>query len=150
MKKLILSSIILTLCLITLGCDLTTTLVKGGNITSETTTTSTPANTDIDYIKSLLIQEGYSLDERDNDSVAYYNTNAVNERYNITVTVTEVYLGYVNQVDRWAEVVGFIAESDAIAFTTAIDTLGESGLLYYREGTVVVITFSQDTIDALT
>ncbi len=144
MRKILLWAIVMMVSLTFLGCDVATTSPNG-----DEETTQAQANTDVDQLKSLLIAEGYGLDERDAESVEYYNSHAVNDTYSIDVTVLEVYLGYVNQVERWAELIGFESVTDAQTFTSAIDSQDTSGMLYYRLGTAVVITYSQDTIDAL-
>lgn len=163
MKRLLLVTIFALSTFIMISCDTATTVpndtattASNDTATTEsndtnvvTTDTGSQNNADVEALMTQLIAAGYELDERDADSVAYYNENAVNLRYNISVTVTEVYLGYVNQVERWAELVGFVSEADAIAYTNGIAAVDTSGMLYFRHGSAVVITYSQDTIDAL-
>lgn len=147
MKKVIFLAFVAMVSFLLVACDSVTTSPKEG--TTTTTTTTAYVNQDVEALKTQLIAAGYELDKRDADSVAYYNENAVNLRYDITVTVTDVYLGYINQVEQWCELVGFYSESDAMAFTAGIDAVDQSGMLYFRHGSAVVITYAETTIAAL-
>ncbi|MDD3477661.1 MAG: hypothetical protein PHP32_02185 [Candidatus Izemoplasmatales bacterium] len=155
MKRLFSVFLLFGLVFILSACDVTTTSPKEGTntttttLSSSTTTTTEDESADLAYLKNKLLDAGYDLDKRDDDSVAYYNANAVNAAYGIDVEVTEVYLGYVNQVEHWAELIGFDSVEDAQTYASAVDATGAEGLLYFRYGQAVVITYAQETIDAL-
>lgn len=100
-------------------------------------------------IKTTLEAEGYVFEQRNADAITYYNNNAVNTKYSIDVTVTDLYIAYIDGSQAWMELIEFSSAAEADEFTSGIDTLDTSGLLYHKEGSVVVITYTQTTIDAL-
>jgi len=141
------------------GCDVSSSEEGTTTDSSEEVTTaassgelSTTANNEqssVALVKSVLEGEGYTFTERDQDSIDYYTENMILNLYGVTATVNELYLGYVNSTERWLELIGFSSSTEAQAYYDAVVEQDESGMLIFIENDTVVITFSQDTIDAL-
>ena len=125
----------------------TTTTSPATTTTTATTTVATTAatNTDVDDIVAILNANGYTLTVHDTSSIAYFTTNTLENNYGISVTVTDLIMGDVNAND-WIQLVGFASEADAIAYENALSTL-DGGELYYRNGTAVLLTYSQNALD---
>jgi len=104
-------------------------------------------DTAIDDVIAILETGGYVMESRDADSIAYFQLNMVNDKYDLVTTVVSCWLGYVNQVERWVEVVQFSSENEAQSYETALGIEATEGRLVYRQTTVVLVTYSQDTID---
>ncbi len=94
-------------------------------------------------VKSILTNAGYELEQRDQESIDYFQENRVNSLYDLSVTITDLYVGYLNG-GSWIELVEMSSESEAVAYETALNETGE-GYLLYRSGTTVLYTFSEDT-----
>jgi|GEM_PF-1874303 len=97
----------------------------------------------IDSVKDTLVSAGYSLEQRNADGMAYFEENIINEPYGLAVTVTDLYVGYLDG-GSWIELVELSTESEAIAYSLALSDAGE-GHLIYQTGRVVFYTFSEDT-----
>lgn len=121
----------------------TTTLA----VTTASTTTAaavTTANTDVDDIVAILNTNNYTLTVHDTSSIQYFTDNTLVANYGIDVTVTDLIMGDVN-TNGWIQLVGFETEADAIAYENALSTL-DGGELYYRNGTAVLLTYSQTAL----
>lgn len=94
-------------------------------------------------VKGILTDAGYELEQRDQESIDYFQENRVNNLYGLSVTITDLYVGYLNG-GSWIELVEMSSESEAIAYETSLSETGE-GYLLYRSGTTVLYTFSEDT-----
>lgn len=152
MKKGFSVFFVLLLITILVACDkgylgeddpsLTTTTTMATTTTTTTTTgQATTANTDVDDIVAILNANSYSLTVHDTNSIQYFVTNTLENNYGIYVTVTDLIMGDVSGND-WVQVVGFDSETDAISYVNALSTL-DGGELYYRNGTAVLLTYSQ-------
>lgn len=114
--------------------------------TTTAVTTQAPAgNTDVDEIVAILNNNSYSLTVHDASSIQYFTENTLENNYGINVTVTDLIMGDVNAND-WIQIVGFASEADAISYASVLDTL-DGGELYYRNGTAVLLTYSQNALD---
>jgi hypothetical protein len=98
-----------------------------------------------DDVISTLEDEGYVFEERDNDSKSYYQTNMINEKFDLSLEVTALYVGYINSNERWVEIVALKNESQAEDFKQALVNESIEGRLIIQESNVIIITFSQDT-----
>ena len=101
---------------------------------------------DEDYLTSIkeeLEGIGYVFEQRDADAIEYYNNKAVNEEYSIDVSLTDLYIGYINETTGWLELLEFESVADAESY---VDGTSESGYIVYREGNVVFITFNGDAM----
>lgn len=106
-------------------------------------------DTNFTQVISKMQTGGYSFTPRDEESIAYYNTNTLVAKYSLSVTLVQYYLGYVNQVERWAEVFQFSTAQEATQFYNALVAEGVQDRLHFRQQTVVVITYSQTTFNLL-
>lgn len=97
----------------------------------------------IDSVKDTLVSAGYSLEQRNADGMAYFEENIINEPYGLAVTVTDLYVGYLDG-GSWIELVELSTESEAIAYSLALSNAGE-GHLIYQTGRVVFYTFAEET-----
>ncbi len=104
-----------------------------------------PSATSEDII-AVLEDDGYVLTIRDEDSREYYQATQVNELYELDLDVKDLYVGYVNETERWLELVVFQDEADATSFKEKLDLEGTTGRLVYQDGPVILITYSADTI----
>jgi hypothetical protein len=100
----------------------------------------------IDDVLDVMEADGYAFTVRDAESIQYYEDNMVNLKFDVVLNVTGVFLGYVDQTERWAEVVEFATKDDAIAYRTKLVEENIVGRLVYLDGNVVVLTFSNQTI----
>lgn len=128
--------------------DATTTTESAATTTQTQTTTTeetSAENTDVEDIVAILNANGYSLTVHDASSIEYFTQNTLVNNYGIDVTVTDLIMGDVNAND-WIQLVGFETEADAIAYANALSSL-DGGELYYRNGTAVLLTYSQDALD---
>lgn len=107
-------------------------------------TACSSSNSDnLNHIKTELEGIGYVFEQRDEDSIAYYNDKTVNEALDIDVTLIDLYIGYVNETEGWLELLVFDNESQA---ETYVGASTDSGYIVYREGNVVFITYSSDAM----
>lgn len=88
-------------------------------------------------IKDKLEDIGYVFEQRDDDAITYYNNKAVNEAFEVDVTLTDLYIGYVDSNQHWLELLVFDSEGDAQDYVDNCD----AGYIIYREGNVLFITF---------
>jgi hypothetical protein len=132
-----------------LGEDPASTTTTAATTTAATTTavtTQAPAgNTDVDEIVAILNNNSYNLTVHDASSIQYFTENTLENNYGINVTVTDLIMGDVNAND-WIQIVGFASEADAISYASVLATL-DNGELYYRNGTAVLLTYSQNALD---
>ncbi len=160
MKKAFYLMLMSLLLFVFVACDTTEGGGKGLIVGDETTTesqetttvaqeTTTAAVVNVTSVKSILEAEGYVFEQRDQSSIDYYTENAVNAKYSISVTITDLYVAYVNTSERWLELIAFSTTSQADEFVAAVDELDTTGLLVFQQGEVVVITYSEATITAL-
>lgn len=96
---------------------------------------------DLNDIKTQLEGIGYVFEQRDDDARTYYNNKAVNEEYAIDVTLTDLYIGYINETEGWLELLEFESASDCAEF---IENTTESGYNIYHQGDTAFITFNTD------
>jgi len=125
--------------------DSVTNTVTTEELTTEVPTTFSGVNADVQAIVQILNANSYMLTVHDASSIAYFTTNTLVNNYGIDVTVTDLIMGDVSGSD-WIQLVGFASEADAIAYANALDTL-DGGELYYREGTAVLLTYSQTALN---
>ena len=88
-------------------------------------------------IKDKLEEIGYVFEQRNADAIEYYNNKAVNEAFDIDVTLTDLYIGYVDSDQHWLELLVFENDEDAASYHENCD----AGYIIYREGNVLFITF---------
>jgi hypothetical protein len=100
----------------------------------------------IDDVLDVMEADGYAFTVRDAESIQYYEDNMVNLKFDVALDVTGVFLGYVDQTERWAEVVEFATKDDASAYRTKLVEENIDGRLVYLDGNVVVLTFSSQTV----
>jgi hypothetical protein len=98
-----------------------------------------------DDVIGTLEDEGYVFEERDSDSKTYYQTNMINDKFDLDLEVTELYVGYINSSERWVEIVALKNESQADDFKQALVNESIEGRLIVQESNVIIITFSQET-----
>lgn len=96
-------------------------------------------------VTDLLEDNGYVLEARDEDSINYYEATMINDKYDLNVEVTSLYVGYVNSDERWAEIVVLKTEAQAEDFVQALVNENVQGRYNIRQENVVIITFSQET-----
>jgi len=108
---------------------------------------SDEVDTTITTVISTLEAGSYVMESRDAESIAYFQLNMVNNKYDLNTTVVSCWLGYVNQVERWVEVVEFSTVAEAESYVVELGIEATEGRLVYRDGNVVLATYSQDTID---
>jgi hypothetical protein len=94
----------------------------------------------------VMENSGYEFDQRDNDSREYYQTNQINEKFELDVDVIDLYVGYVNENERWAEVIVFESEAEATEVKTALDLEATEGRFVMQSKAILMITFSSETI----
>jgi len=99
-----------------------------------------------DDMKSILEDGGYVLTQRDAESITYYQDTQINQKYDLDVTVEDLYVGYVNSTERWMELIVLSSESEAEDFQAELNIEATEGRLVYRDGSVVLITYSSETI----
>jgi hypothetical protein len=140
MKKLVKIGLFLVLLLALGACDKSSDNVfyRGDGVTEN----------QLEVMKEILEDEGYVFEERDQTAIDYYNENSVNTKYSIDVQVEILYIAYINSSERWLELIDFETSADAIIFFEAIQTQDDTDLLVYIRNKSVIITYSQDTIDA--
>lgn len=94
----------------------------------------------------VMENDGYVFDQRDEDSREYYQANQINEKFDLDVDVVELYVGYVNENERWAEVIVFESEEQAIEVKAALDLEATEGRIVMQSKAILLITFSAETI----
>lgn len=94
---------------------------------------------------STLEAAGYVMSKRDADSTTYYETNHVNQKFDLSLDVTDLYIGYINEVERWVEVIVMKNESQATTLKNKLVEEAEFGRFVIQEGSVIILTFSQET-----
>ena len=103
---------------------------------------------EIDDVIDTLTDAGYVLEERDAESIAYYQANNLRTTYGVSDGVVEgLYAGYINSTERWVEIVVMESVEQANALAAAIHAEGATGKLVLVKDTVVLITFSTETIN---
>jgi hypothetical protein len=128
MKRLLWITGMLLIAFSLFACDL------GGNEKSK-----------IDDVLEVMEADGYAFTVRDAESIQYYEDNMVNTKFDVDLDVTGVYLGYVNQSERWAEVVEFATKEDALEYRTKCTEEAVEGRIVLLQGNVVILTFSSQT-----
>jgi hypothetical protein len=103
------------------------------------------AKSTIDDVLEAMEADGYAFTERDEESIQYYEENWVNEKFDVDLDVVGIYLGYVNQTERWAEVVEFANNDDASVYRTKCTEEAVEGRIVLLSGNVVILTFSTET-----
>lgn len=99
-----------------------------------------------DTFLAVMETGGYVFEQRDEDSREYYQANQVNQKYDLDVDVIDLYVGYVNQNDRWAEVVVLATNAQAASFKSELDIEATEGRLVLLQDNIILITYSQETI----
>ncbi|MFH0767267.1 MAG: hypothetical protein ABH890_02640 [Bacillota bacterium] len=107
---------------------------------------STGVKTADDMMETLAL-EGYTFDERDSDAMAYYESHVLDETYGLDATVKGLYIGYVNEDERWVEIVVLANNDQAEAYVAAIYAEGATGKLTVLRDSVVLITYSTETVN---
>lgn len=149
MKKVLVLAFVFLLAMGLTSCDRGYLEEDDPSVSTTTTTTissqSLNSNADVDYIVAILNANSYLLTVHDASSIQYFTANTLENNYGIYVTVTDLIMGDVNAND-WVQVVGFGSEADAISYANALSTL-DGGELYYRHGTAVLLTYSQNALN---
>ncbi|MFH0992990.1 MAG: hypothetical protein V1761_01420 [bacterium] len=104
------------------------------------------SNQDIQEFLAVMEADNYVFTQRDEDAMNYYEENMINVKYDLDVEVSDLYVGYVNSSERWAEVIILASEAQATAFQSALNAEAEAGRLVLRDGSIVLITFSTATV----
>lgn len=99
----------------------------------------------IDDVLEIMEADGYVFTVRDAESIQYYEDNMVNTKFDVELDVTGVFLGYVNQSERWAEVVEFATKEDALEYRTKCTEEALEGRIVLLDSNVVILTFSSET-----
>jgi hypothetical protein len=94
----------------------------------------------------VMENDGYEFEQRDEDSREYYQANQINEKFDIDVDVVDLYVGYVNESERWAEVVVFESEAQATQVKAELDLEATEGRIVMQSKAILLITFSTETI----
>ncbi|MBU1143772.1 MAG: hypothetical protein KKH92_09055 [Firmicutes bacterium] len=89
--------------------------------------------------------DGYALEQRDEDSREYYQANMVNDKYDLDVDVIDLYVGYVNSRERWAEIVVLKNATQAEAFYDELMIENTVGRFVIMKENVIILTFSSET-----
>ncbi|XFA98691.1 hypothetical protein ACAG96_07425 [Candidatus Izemoplasma sp. B36] len=124
--------------------DQTTVAPTTAAPTTEAPTTAA-TNTDVDDIVAILNANSYTLTVHNASAIQYFTDNTLVANYGLSVTCTDLIMADVNGND-WVQVMGFATEADAIAYANHLDTL-DGGEMYYRNGTAVLLTYSQAALD---
>lgn len=98
-------------------------------------------------MKDTLTDAGYVLEARDSDSIAYYEEHVLNDTYGVPATVKELYVGYINETERWVELIVFANGDQAAVYAQAIYAEGATGKLVVVRDSVVLLTYSTDTVN---
>lgn len=106
-----------------------------------------PGSSISNEVIDLLESDGYILEERDKDSVQYYQTNMVNDKYTLDLEISELYIGYVNEIERWAEIIIFEDFDQASEFYDELMIEASLGRYVIQEEHIIIITFSDETYD---
>ncbi len=93
----------------------------------------------------ILEEDGYVLEQRDEDSREYYQANMVNEKYDLDLDVIDLYVGYVNTSERWAEIVVLKDNDQATDFYDELMIEATEGRFVVIQDNVVILTFSSET-----
>ena len=93
----------------------------------------------------MLEGDGYVLEKRDDESMDYYQTNMVNDKYDLNVDVVELYVGYVDGSERWAEIIVLKDASQAEAFYDELMIEDYPDRFVILKDNTVILTFSSDT-----
>jgi len=104
----------------------------------------------ISEVINTLEADGYELEERDEDSREYYQANMVNDMYDLDVDVIELYVGYVDDTERWAEIVVLENDAQATEFYDKLMIEATQGRYVLKMENVVILTFSQETSNLFT
>lgn len=128
-----------------IGEDDPTQTTNSPSSTTQVVQTTSASNNYVDDIVAILNSNSYVLTSHDASSIQYFTENTLENNYQVYVTVTDLIMGDVGGSD-WVQVIGFSSESEAITFTDALDT-SDGGELYYRSGTAVLLTYSQNALD---
>jgi hypothetical protein len=127
-KLVVLLVVFLGLSVVLIGCG-------GGGTTSNEAT----------EVIDTLEEDGYVFEARDEDSREYYQANMINNKFDLNVDVTELYVGYVNENQRWAEIIVLKTDAQAEDFYDELMIEATEGRFVIREGSVIILTFSQET-----
>lgn len=102
------------------------------------------SKTESDMIDTLE-GDGYVLEQRDEDSREYYQANMVNDKYDLDVDVIDLYVGYVNSSERWAEIIVLKDAAQAEDFYDELMIEGTEGRFVIMKENVIILTFSSET-----
>lgn len=98
-----------------------------------------------DFLK-VMEDEGYVFTQRDEDGREYYQANSVNAAYDLDLDVTDLYVGYINSSERWAEVVVFKTSAQAESYRNElVQDENKVGLIVVIDENVVLLTYSSET-----
>ncbi len=104
------------------------------------------SNQDVQAFLGIMEADEYVFEQRNQEAMAYYEENMINVKYDLDVKVEDYYIGYVNNTERWAEVIVLANEAQATGFQTELNAEAVEGRLVLRDGSIVLITFSAATI----
>ena len=106
------------------------------------------ASNPTDDLLDTLTGAGYVMEERDAESIAYYQANTLRTTYAVEDGVVEkLYVGYIDGTERWVEVVTLANTQQANSYAQAIYAEGATGKLLIVKNEVILITFSTETIN---
>ena len=131
--------------LLTVSALVISLFVMGG-CGSDTSDTGGGGSSTTSKVTSVLKQGGYELTQRDSKAIAYYTNKMLSTKYGLDCALDDLYVGYINEA-RWIELLVFKSADGADSYVSALKTENEAGKLVHQDGTAVVVTFSQETID---
>jgi len=138
MKKLILIVLAFSFLLTFTACDRTSD--NDDDAKSRVKTTAFAS------MKTTLTNDGYELTPRTQENFTYYE-GKVSTDYSIDVKITGWEIGYVNSTERWVEIYEFDTTADAKEYFDALTDEASQGRLLIHDEYVVLVTYSQETID---
>ena len=99
-------------------------------------------------MSTLLTTSGYVLEKQGYASKLDYTTKEIENRFGIELFIFELYIGYINTNEREVFLVAFMTSEDATLYEDNLRNEEDmDDRLVLREGQVVIITYSQETID---
>ncbi len=101
-------------------------------------------------MKTVLTTGNYVLEETGYADRYAYEQSELYDKYNLDYRIYKLFVGYVNNDERQVYLVSFQDLEEAKDYERRLsydDDEDEDGKLVYREDGVLVITYSQETID---
>ncbi|MBU1093037.1 MAG: hypothetical protein KKH01_01095 [Firmicutes bacterium] len=103
-----------------------------------------------DTAKSMiqtLEDAGYVIESQDSEAIDSFMAHILLDGYSINATISALYIGYINENERWVQLIVFENKDLAAIYIQALYDEQVSGRLSYVSGYVVMITYSQETVD---